>query len=397
MLNKDKKLQDILDNDPLGLLDVKPYASVKKEDEIYIDKFDEIVDFYIVNDRLPIQNNGVNEHILFARLEDFRTSENKRKIIEGYDEFGLLDLADKKHNYTIDDVLDEDPLGLLEDEDFGLFDFNNVQRPDERASADFVARRKYCTNFNEYEPLFKAVQKDLTSHKRTLIAFSEDNLREGQFYVHNGILLYLEHVDYEQEVQEFRSGRRLRKDGRTRIIFENGTESNMLYRSLYKSLLANGKAVSENIENVNEIFDENFGGITEKDKESGYIYILKSLSDKPEIKEIKHLYKIGFSTTSVEDRIKNAAKEPTYLMADVRIIMTYKCFNMNPQKFESLLHNFFGTHCLDVDVFDNYGYRHTPREWFIAPLDIIEQAVQLIISGEIVKYKFDGEKIISFA
>ena len=119
---------------------------------------------------------------------------------------------------------------------------------------------------------------------------------------------------------------------------------------------------------------------------------MKSKSNKPEIKDIKHLYKIGFSTTTVEERIKNAAQEPTYLMAEVRIIMTYKCFNMNTHKLELLLHNFFGSSCLNVDVFDSLGNRHTPREWFIAPLDIIEQAVQLIISGEIVKYRYDGEK-----
>jgi len=165
-----------------------------------------------------------------------------------------------------------------------------------------------------------------------------------------------------------------------------------LKRSVEKILYANGNVITEKNETSIEQFDNHFSGITDEDKESGFIYILKSKSDKSEIKGIKHLYKIGFSTTTVEERIKNAAQEPTYLMAEVRIIMTYKCFNMNTHKLELLLHNFFGSSCLNVDVFDALGNRHTPREWFIAPLDIIEQAVQLIISGDIVKYRYDGEK-----
>lgn len=122
-----------------------------------------------------------------------------------------------------------------------------------------------------------------------------------------------------------------------------------------------------------------------------FIYILKSKSDKPEIKEIENLYKIGFSKIAVEDRIKNASQEPTYLMSDVRIITAYKCYNMNPHKLEQLLHVFFGSSCLNIDVFDNQGQRHTPREWFIAPLDVIEQTIKLIINGDIIKYRYDNK------
>ncbi|MFZ1457742.1 MAG: GIY-YIG nuclease family protein, partial [Saprospiraceae bacterium] len=272
-----------------------------------------------------------------------------------------------------------------------LFDLKHVTLPDERASADFVAKRKSCKDFDRYEASFKAVQHDLASGKRKLLAFKEQNLWAGDYYVHNGILLYLEQVDFKEDIQPYKSGSRLRKDGRTRVIFENGTESNMLYRSLYKGLLANGKAVSENVDKANEIFYERFGSITEKDQDTGYIYVLKSKSTNPDITSIRHLYKIGYSTTKVEERIKNAPQEPTYLMAEVSIIIVYNCYNMNPQKLEQLMHNFFGKWCLNLDVFDQAGQRHTPREWFIAPLYIIEQAIQLIISGEIVKYRYDGD------
>ena len=390
MLNSDK-LRDIFDNDPLGLLEVKPYTEGRNEDKVLVEKFNEIVDFYNQNQRLPEENNGVNEHTLYCRLCDFRDTDAKRKMLEKHDTLGLL-VQEEKKVFTIEDILDDDPLGLLDDDDMGLFDFNLVQRPDERVSADFVARRKECVDFENYESKFKEVQKDLKEGTRTIVEFNQGNLKEGAYYLHNGVLFFLEQINISQNEHYRPDGTRVRADGRTRCIFENGTESNMLKRSVEKILYANGKGITEKNDTTNEQFNQHFSGITEEDKHAGYIYILKSKSEKSEIKEINHLYKIGFATTTVEDRIKNAAQEPTYLMAEVRIIMTYTCYNMNPQKLELLLHNFFGSFCLNVDVFDALGNRHTPREWFIAPLDIIEQAVHLIISGEIVKYRYDGEK-----
>jgi len=393
MLNieKKKRLQDLFDNDPLGLLDVKPLSAARNEDNILVSKFQEIADFYQQNQRLPEENNGVNEHTLYSRLCDFRETESKRIILEQYDDWGLL-LPLEKKVFTIEDILEDDPLGLLDEEDMGLFDFDLVHRPDERTSTDFVARRKPCPDFENYQSRFKEVQSDLKEGNRSIIEFKLGNLKEGAYYLHNGVLFYLEKINITKNDHYRSDGTRVRTDGRTRCIFENGTESNMLKRSVEKLLYANGNAITEKNETSIEQFDQNFSGITDEDKESGFIYILKSKSDKPEIKDIKHLYKIGFSTTTVEERIKNATQEPTYLMAEVRIIMTYKCFNMNTHKLELLLHNFFGSACLNVDVFDALGNRHTPREWFIAPLDIIEQVVQLIISGEIVKYRYDGEK-----
>ena len=160
-----------------------------------------------------------------------------------------------------------------------------------------------------------------------------------------------------------------------------------------KILYVNGRVVTQNINKVNEKFIETFSNITNEDKEAGYIYILKSKSNDKRITSIQDLYKIGYSKIDVEERIKNAENEPTYLMAPVSIQGAWKCFNMNPQKLEQLLHNFFGNSCLELDIFDQRGKRHTPREWFIAPLEVIEQAIELIINRKIVNYKFDAENM----
>nr|WP_281503893.1 GIY-YIG nuclease family protein [Arenibacter sp. F26102] len=162
-------------------------------------------------------------------------------------------------------------------------------------------------------------------------------------------------------------------------------------RSLSAELYKNGKRVTANQEKLDKELVQSFGGITAEDEETGHIYVLKSKSEKEDIASIENLYKIGYSSTSVQDRIKNAEKEPTYLMAPVIIESSWMCYNMSAQKFEGLIHQFFGNSCLEVDVFDKKGIRHTPREWFIVPLEAIEQAIALIISGKIIDYRYDRE------
>lgn len=390
-MDKDKVLDDIFNNDPLGLLNVTAKKSnARTSDERLASSFDEINDFIDKHGKEPEPNSSnISEYKLYSRLKSLREDDDKMMALEPQDKYGLLKV-EKKEIESIDDIFDDDSFGIFDD-DAGLFDFKHTPKPDERAKADFIARRRPCKEFDKYEEDFKSVQADLATGKRKLLPFKQDNLRPGDYYVHNGVLLYLESVDFHEEVQEFASGERVRKDGRTHCIFENGTESNMLYRSLYKVLLSNGKAVSKNMDKVNEQFIEGFSDINDEDEESGYIYVLKSLSDDGEIAATKNLYKIGYSKNPVPQRIKDAEKEPTYLMAPVELVTAYKCFNMNTHKFEQLIHSFFGETCLEVDVFDARGKRYTPREWFIAPLEVIEQAIHLIISGEVVKYKYDKE------
>ena len=189
---------------------------------------------------------------------------------------------------------------------------------------------------------------------------------------------------------------RVRKDGRTRLIFENGTESNILLRTVEKNLYKNGKSVTENLDKVLEEFNGSFNNINEKDKESGYIYVLKSKNKNPEINSVENLYKIGYASNSIDDRIKNAKNEPTYLMAEVQKVAAWKCYNLNPLKFEQLIQKFFDSCRLQIDVFDNDGVRHSPREWFIVPLEEIEYAISLIINNKILEFKYDNkhQKII---
>lgn len=373
-----KTLDDIFnDDDPFGLLEVKaPSATFRTKDERLVSTFEEINAFVEKNGRPPQLNGGIQEHGLAARLDGFRDNADKREQLLPYDKFNLLAIATSSIS-SLDDIFEDDDLGIFDD-DSGLFSFEHVRRPDERASAEFVAKRKPCPDFYNYESLFKSVHTDLKENKRSFVEFKQGNLIEGAFYMHNGVLFYLEKINISQREHYKPDGTRVREDGRTRCIFENGTESNMLKRSVEKILYANGKAITERNETSNEYFDRNMH-VTEADQESGYIYVLKSKSNKPEIRAIKHLYKIGFTTTTVDDRIKNAVNDPTYLMAGVEVVMTFKCYNMNTHKLEELLHDYFGNSCLEIEIFDKNGFRHSPREWFTVTLSEIEEFISVVL------------------
>lgn len=407
-MDKDKVLDDIFNDDPLGLLNVKPKTSnVRTADERLIASFEEINKFVENKGEEPKPNlSSISEYQLYSRLKSLREDAVKVAQLKEHDIYNLLpaveadhisegsaEYAKPKEIASIDDLLGDDLLGILDTDTEGLFDFKHTPKDYERAQADFVARRKPCKDFDKYEHLFKEVQQDLAAGKRKLIDFKQGNLKEGAYYVHNGILFYLEQINISRREHYKDDGTRVREDGRTRCIFENGTESNMLKRSVEKILYANGRVVTENMDKINEGFIEEFGAITDEDEEAGYIYVLKSKSKDEKIASTQNLYKIGYSKTEVEERIKNAEKQPTYLMAPVSIVGVWKGYNMNPQKLEQLLHNFFGNSCLNVDVFDDKGKRHTPQEWFIAPLEVIEQAIELIINGKIVNYKFDADNL----
>ena len=374
-----KELDKIFNDDELNLLNVKPKTSNNcTADERLIRSFEEINEFIDKNKTLPNSStDNILERSLFFRLQGILEDETKMKALKPYDKHNLLS-AEKDIPDSLDDIFADDEFDLLSD-DADIFTLKNV--PKQIAKTDFVARRKSCPNFEEYEEIFKKCQSELKYGIRTLEKFNEKQIEEGQMFVLNGILVYVD------KLYNIKKDKNNKDDGRTHLIFENGTESNMLFRSLGKGLFLNGKHVSNTVEEKMKKFND----IQDEDKATGYIYVLQSRSKDEKIKSIRNLYKIGYSETTVKSRIKNAANEPTYLMAPVKIVAEFKTYNMNTQKFEDLLHKFLGGCQISIDIFDNNGSRHTPREWFQVPYEIIEQAVKLIITGEVVNYKYDRE------
>ena len=405
-MNKKEILNEIFNNDPFGLLKVKPKKSyTKTADERLITSFNEINDFIDKNGKEPeFSSTNISERQLFFRLNAIKDDSSKMEVLTEYDKHGLLknDATDTIREYraeysatkeikSFDDIFNDDKFNILGGNFEGLFDFKHTPKNYEREKTDFVARRKPCKDFDKYKSLFQQIQNELAEGKRELTDFVMGSLSAGNFYVHKGVLFYLESVDFTRKEHYKKDGTRVREDGRTRCIFENGTESNMYFRSVSKALYANGKTVTENMDKVRTAIVKQNQNITDEDKEAGFIYVLSSLSTNSKIASIKNLYKIGFSKVKVEERIKNAEKDTTFLMAPVRIIAEWECYNLNPQKLELLVHKFFGNSCLSIDVFDEKGNRHTPREWFIAPIEVIEEAIDLIVSGEVINYRYDSD------
>ncbi|MEZ4801506.1 MAG: GIY-YIG nuclease family protein [Gelidibacter sp.] len=396
MSKKKPTLDDIFNDDEFGLLDSKEKTStVKSEEDRLIDSFEEINVFIDKNNREP-STSSMSEYGLLAKLKNFRQDESKKKIVKPFDRHNLLGYVEMEKP-SLDDILNDDDLGLLDtDKDLSIFTFKHIPKNEDRAEADFVAQRKPLKeeDFKPYEGMFHKVHQEIKNGKREIKPFKniEKNLHIGNYYIMDGILLYLESANLEESEIELKSGNRVRLEGRTRTIFENGTYSNMLYRSLGKQIQKNGKLITNTNEYIeNELFVTS-GLVEENDVQTGWIYVLKSKSKHPKISEIKDLYKIGFSSTPVDDRIKNAKKEATYLFDDVKKVAAYSCYNRNADKLELLLHKFFGNACLDIEFTNDKGQRINPREWFVVPFNVIEEAVHLILNGSVVNYKYDTEK-----
>lgn len=379
-----EELKKMLAEDEFGLLKLTPKASpAMNEDQRLISSFREITSYVKKNGREPEANNkDIKELSLHRRLAGIRQDEKKIAILLPYDEAHLL--GEVKRIESLEDICADDALGLLNDSASDIFSLKNIPAmPRELVSPDYVARRKPCPDFEKFEPLFKTCHLELASKERRVSRFSQGSQIEvGDFFILKGLLVYVaeegdRHPTFDNTY-----------NARLRCIFDNGTESDLLLRSFAAALYKDGLRVSKRADHL----QRSAAGITDEDLSSGYIYILKSLSMRPEIKNLENLFKIGFCTTTVEQRIKNAVNDPTYLMAPVQVVSTFHCYNLKTQKFEHLLHRFFGKACLSIDVIDSTGKRFLPREWFVAPLPIIDEAIDLLTGGEIIDYYYDSEK-----
>lgn len=367
-----------ISEDADDLLYVKPALQHQNPNDRLILKFQEINEFIRENYREPSSNSAdIHEFSLGVRLSSFKQNDIHIQKLREHDVFEILE--SQKAPTCIEDILTED-CDLLSTPSNNIFNLIHVRKPS--AVAEYIAQRKVCQNFFKFENIFIQCQADLATGKRKLVPFAnEQQIEKGDFFILKGVMTYVVEVG-EKESKNGKTNARLH------CVFENGTESDILLRSLARELYRDGKRVTIHENNL----IDGLNGIEQEDRETGYIYVLKSLTKRPDIQRIEHLYKIGFSRTPVEERTKNAEQDPTFLMAPVTIITSYQCYNLNPQKFEHLLHRFFGHSCLDIEIFDHNNRVHSPREWFIAPLEIIDEAVQLLKNGSITHYRYDHLK-----
>ena len=375
-------LKSVFASDELGLIDrvdLQDNAAQREALDIADLRDQELHDWMEAHEREP--DYGAKdplEKMLATRLK-------KKREREAAPPQGIED-ADPLHSAALDKMLSE-MQGSSSIHDFS----NSILKTskEKKKPAAYTSRRAPIKDFARYEPIFQKVQAEIDAKLRRLVPFSASDMKEGRFYIAGGILCYVEEL-FEKELNSF--GRR---DNRMHIIFANGTESYMLFASFQKIMSEeNGRSVTE-IDagpqgfSLEKAAAERRRKFEAPDVEGGWIYILRTASDSEAVRQFGgKLYKVGYTSQRVEDRIKNAESEATYLCAPVIIEKTWRCLNINGKSLETFLHNFFKAAQVLIKVNEG-GKSQTASEWFNVPLKTLEAAVPLIISGEIRNYKYE--------
>lgn len=333
------------------------------------------------------EERDIFERLYAVRLDRIRELQECRELVEPLDETGLLAGAS---NVPLADAeeLDDDALLAelgIEVERPPITELKHVRSTAEKKAADEVASRDKCEEFETFRPLFEQVQKELDSGLRDTRPFEmKAEIEKGRFFIVGGQKAY---VADKGETTITDQGR---TDARLRVIFDNGTESNMLMRSLQRALNKDeaGRRITE--PTAGPLFsDQTIDG----DEASGTIYVLRSKADHPLVAENRELvHKIGVTNMSVEKRIAGAHLQPTFLMANVEIVATYELYNINRTKLENLIHRIFEPARLEIEIMDRFGRPVVPREWFLVPLFVIKDAVERIKDGTISSYVYDPQK-----
>jgi hypothetical protein len=384
-------MDELSDLDLLGALGVdltpaKQAARTPREERI-IAGFEEIQRFYQEHGRLPLhgEDRDIFERLYAVRLDRLRELEECRTLLGPLDHQGLLNIHEwEEARAGNEDVEDAELLAMLgvESAASDITRLQHVRSSVEKRVAEDVASRQPCADFARFKPLFAQVQRDLDDGVRHARPFGlKAEIEPGRFFILGGQKVYVAAMG-EPFMQEYGD-----RDARLRVIFDNGTESNMLMRSLQRALTKDeaGRRITE--PHPGPLFE---GIAEEEDHASGTIYVLRSQSALPVIAENRELiHKIGVTGMPVERRIANAKLDPTYLMADVEVVATYELYNINRSKLENLIHRIFGSARLDIEVKDRFGHPVVPREWFLVPLHVIDEAVEKIRDGTITRYLYD--------
>ena len=382
---------DLLDQLGVDTAPEKKAARTPREQRI-IAGYEEIERFVEEHGRMPEhgEDRDIFERLYAVRLDRLAKSAESRAVLEDIDVKRLLDVQDDAPAMTVSEepTTDEElleALGVGAESEGDITDLKHVRPRSEIHAAEDAARRKHCENFGVFKPLFEQIQAELSSGVRKTVKYDEDTqIKKGDFFIFDGLKAYV------AEIGEAHYRRSKETDRRLVVVFDNGTESDMLYRSLQRALRKD--------ENSRRISDPTLGPLfsdqeEDDDQAVGHVYVLRSMSDNEFIRENrKVIHKIGITKGSVKQRVANAAKDPTYLLADVEIVETYKVANLDLKKLEDLLHKFFDSARLDLQLKDRFGFDVEPREWFLVPLPVIEEAIEKLMDGTLPKYSYDPEE-----
>lgn len=370
-------LQRMIDEDEFDLLKLVPKPTPMSPEDRLLAAYQEVSAFVTEHGREPRVNPAdVSETKLAMRLKAMAANEVQRSALKAHDSLGLL--KEPEPPKSLEDVLADDRSGLLDDPD-DLFRLEHI--PKSRTSPERIARRAPCPDFDQFEPLFSECHADIRTGARKLLPFKNpQQITQGSFFVLNGVLVYIAHIGERRQDATGDSNARMR------CIFENATESDLLLRSLASQLYQDGKTVTEP-----EVVTRTPMEI-DANTPMGVVYVLRSLSDDAQVKAIPHLHKIGCTVRTTEKRTQDALKETTYLLGPIEIVAEYLVPAGVEDNLEGLLHRVFAAARLDVTYEKNGEKMAEAREWFSVPLNVIDEAIELIQSEAITNYEYDPDE-----
>ncbi len=373
-----------------GLLDVKPLAASASSDMSRITHDFEELNRFIDQHGFapgagPVEHKvSVKERTLAMRLKSYRERPEIALQLKAADRHDLLSGIATPEPESLEDILglDDELLSAPSEEIFS----HRHSRPS-AARPDRISERKPCAEFEKFKPLFDACVADIVSGKRKSLKFAnEQEINAGEFFILNGVMVYVAEVNDPH----IRNGKR---NARLRLIFENGTEGENLLRSLATQLYKDPSGRRISTPEGGPLFDPEptvVNVTAQTDRVTGSIYVVRSLSPHPEIARLDgHLFKIGFTAGKVDERLRGAKDDPTFLLAPVHLVRSYDAINLNTTKLENLLHRFFAEARLDVELNDRFGKPFRPREWFILPLPVVDMAVRMLLDGSILGFRYD--------
>ena len=384
-IDEDELLADL----GLEVAPIKTGSRTPREERI-IAGFEDILRFYQTHGRAPLhgENCDIFERLYAVRLDQLRKLPEAQALLAGLDGAGLLSAASGQSDV---DALDEDALlaelaalNNLSADPNNITVLRHVRSNSDKRAAEEIADRTACADFERFQHLFAHAERELKSGIRKTLRFGRDtSIADGNYFIVGGQLAYV------AEVGEIFKATNGENDARLRLIYANGTESNLLRRSLQRALYKDetGRRLTE------PDMGPLFGNKTEpEDIASGTIYVLRSLSTHPFVSKHRELiHKIGVTGGKVETRIAGADKDATYLLADVEVVATYKLHNINRSRLENIFHRLFAAAQLDLAIEDRFGNRVKPREWFLVPLHVIDEAVERIRNGTIADMRYDPQ------
>lgn len=370
-------------------VEARKTSSRTPREERIIAGFEEIQRFVDDHGRRPQhgEDQDIFERLYAVRLDRILELQECRTLVEPMDHQGLVSGLPNALTSAASELDDDALLAQLgiEVEAPAFTELRHVRSTAEKKAAEDIANRDRCEDFEKFKPLFAQVQKELNSGLRETRPFEmKAEIEKGRFFIVGGQKAY---VAEKGAVTINDQGR---TDARLRVIFDNGTESNMLMRSLQRALNKDdaGRRITDPV--AGPLFSDH---TMEGDEASGTIYVLRSKSDHSLVAENRELvHKIGVTNMSVEKRIAGAPLQATFLMAGVEIVATYELYNINRTKLENLIHRIFEPARLEIEIMDRFGRPVTPREWFLVPLFAIADAVEKIKDGTISNYVYNPQK-----